>query len=742
MTIRQKTGLVIFASFLLLTGVLFFLAAWILWGQFQTHETRVTRDSALRVAYMLDEEVAGLDNFAQDYGAWDDMCSFVAGTNTKFAELNLRDEPFAKYRLNFVIIFDARGKVVFSKGYDLEALKEMPVAPVVLESLTPDSAVLQLLTPRDFRAGLMTTAGGNVLLAAHPIVSSDYQLPVRGFLVVGRELNRHEVDRLSLRTKIPLSFLSFDTPEVPAAVRGDLLTTPRPRPMWLQAESRDVYAGYALLRDFNAKPVLFAKVQVSRDMYQQYRSGLRFFAIGFLVIGLLVGLASLGLLNRLVLRRISRLQTFLDSVHSTEQLGGRANETGSDEVAALAIGVNRMLAELEADTKARRDAEHALRESQVLLGQIVDLIPHPIYALAETGVFILVNRAFAAACHRPQDALPGRGHDACCPTPEQAAAFTAADLEVLRCGTPVHLPEEQFLDHNGVPRWRHLSKVPFTDRGQRAVLVVAMDITEQKNMQKSQEDLTRELACQNKEMAAFLGAVTHDMRSPLTNIHGFSVLIDKHRHALSALLQQTDVPVAVRTAADDIISAKMSGALTIIQSSTQKMFTMINGLVELARCGRVAFTPERLDMDKLMTEVLANLTFQLEQATGHVTVERLPHCVGDAKLLHQLFSNLAENAIRYRSPERPLQLTVTADFADREVIYRLTDNGIGIPPAQAERIWELFYRAEPGVSREGQGIGLALVKKIVERHGGRCWVEQAPGGQGCRFCVALEGATS
>jgi signal transduction histidine kinase len=172
-----------------------------------------------------------------------------------------------------------------------------------------------------------------------------------------------------------------------------------------------------------------------------------------------------------------------------------------------------------------------------------------------------------------------------------------------------------------------------------------------------------------------------------------------------------------------------------IQASTRQMDRLLAGLLQVSRLGRVEIKPIRLDMNRVVAESLHALDFQLQSCSARVEVLPLPPCQGDLGQVSQVFTNLFGNAIKYHHPQRPLRLHISGSVQQGEAIYCVADNGIGIAANNQEKIFELFHRLDPQGS-EGDGLGLTIVRTILDRLNGRVWVESRPE-DGCRFYVAL-----
>ena len=166
-----------------------------------------------------------------------------------------------------------------------------------------------------------------------------------------------------------------------------------------------------------------------------------------------------------------------------------------------------------------------------------------------------------------------------------------------------------------------------------------------------------------------------------------------------------------------------------------KIDTLLTGLLKFSRLGLAALKLERVDMRNLLTKVTRSMEFQIKEADASVQVEETPACVGDATQLTQVFSNLLDNAIKYRHPDRPLLVTVSGKVENDWVVYAVRDNGLGIPREHQQKVFEIFYRLKPSAS-EGEGLGLTIAQRSLERQNGKITVE-SQSGVGTTFFVFL-----
>ena len=165
------------------------------------------------------------------------------------------------------------------------------------------------------------------------------------------------------------------------------------------------------------------------------------------------------------------------------------------------------------------------------------------------------------------------------------------------------------------------------------------------------------------------------------------------------------------------------------------MNVLLNGLLELSRLGRVELKIQKIDMNSLMSDVSGIFEFQLKDAGAKLDISELPPCEGDEDQLNQVFSNLIGNALKFLDTGQAGIIEVTGHQKHGQSVYCVEDNGIGINPNNIDSIFEMFHQLRPGKS-PGEGLGLTIVQKAVERHNGKIWVESEPG-KGSRFFVSL-----
>jgi len=271
----------------------------------------------------------------------------------------------------------------------------------------------------------------------------------------------------------------------------------------------------------------------------------------------------------------------------------------------------------------------------------------------------------------------------------------------------------------------------------RVLRVAAIrDMTEAKEAERENERLLEKLAQRNKELQSVLYAATHDLRSPLVNVDGFAGELVRNCDELKSLLAERGIAWDGEDRLGQLLNQDIPESLRFVRAGTRKMGELLDGLMQIARVGRMRLEIEPLDMDRLIREVLGAMQYQIQEKKAVVSCEPLPPCLGDAVHVGQVFSNLLDNALKYLAPDRPGRIDVYAEVRDGTVHYHVRDNGIGIAPDQHGRIFYVFHRLNPTGRVAGYGLGLAIVNRLLDRLDGSIRVESEPG-RGSVFIVSL-----
>jgi signal transduction histidine kinase len=254
---------------------------------------------------------------------------------------------------------------------------------------------------------------------------------------------------------------------------------------------------------------------------------------------------------------------------------------------------------------------------------------------------------------------------------------------------------------------------------------------------------TADLTRANEEIQRFAYIVSHDLRSPLVNVMGFTAELDAARASLAELIDHADkqVPGLVTADARSAATEDLPEAIGFIRSSTQKMDRLINAILRLSREGRRTLAPERLDLAVVAQGIADSLRHIADDRGAEIIVQHpMPSIVSDRVAVEQIVSNLVENAVKYLSPDRPGRIVVSGRPEGPSRIVEVTDNGRGIAEADHNRVFDLFRRSG-AQDQPGEGIGLAHVRALAYRLGGTIDLSSKLG-EGSTFRVTLPATLS
>ncbi len=227
--------------------------------------------------------------------------------------------------------------------------------------------------------------------------------------------------------------------------------------------------------------------------------------------------------------------------------------------------------------------------------------------------------------------------------------------------------------------------------------------------------------------------ISHDLRAPIVTIQGFCQELTMACDRLKTLFEEEAMSDGARESINPLVTQDIPEAVRFIRAGADSVNTVTSGILRFIRLGQIDIQWERLDMNRLMMGIVSSMEFQLKEKGVVLQIEDLPDCMGDEVLITQVFANLIDNAQKYLEPSRPGEMTISGKIANGSSAYAITDNGIGIPQEQHARIFQVFNRLNPQYGK-GEGLGLAIVQRIIDRHQGKIEVESLPG-KGTTFHV-------
>ena len=367
------------------------------------------------------------------------------------------------------------------------------------------------------------------------------------------------------------------------------------------------------------------------------------------------------------------------------------------------------------DITWRKGVEAALAEVERQQKAFLENLPELAWLKDKDSRFILVNEATAKACGVPLEEIRGKTDLDFWPT-DLAERYRADDREIMASGRRKRV-EEPFEGQDGTRIWIETIKSPVYDEKGRVIGTVgtARDITQRKHDEAELKRHIAELARMNAELDEFSYIASHDLQEPLRKMISFS---DWLRRDLG-----------------DDLSERAAKDLSFIMDAAGRMQALVQDLLALSRTGKTSMVHEWVKLDEAADRALDALALRIAETGATIARDPLPEVWGDPSLLAQLYQNLVGNALKFVGAAPP-HIHLTTEPLDGEWVFGVRDNGIGIKPEYAEQIFLPFKRLHGRGEYEGSGIGLAVCRKVVERHHGRIWVESAEG-QGAHFKFVL-----
>lgn len=389
---------------------------------------------------------------------------------------------------------------------------------------------------------------------------------------------------------------------------------------------------------------------------------------------------------------------------------------------------------IASDITDLRWAIAAVRQSEAKYRLLVENIPQKIFVKDRDFRFISCNQNFLADIDVDIFNLPGKSDYDFFPR-LLADRYRKDDQRVLETGETISTEEPYIANRHEY--WVQTVKTPLKDDFGyiTGILGIFWDISDRKKAEQERQRLLLELERKNREQAQITYIASHDLRSPLVNIQGFSHELMLSIEKIQSIMKTAQVVTDRLDELKIILAEELPEALHFIETSSGHIERLLAGILQYYRIGQIELKWTEVDLNAVLEDVQQILQFVIIENQTEITVERLPKCQGDYDQIVQLFLNLLGNAIKYRSRERPCQIRI-AGWMDRgNCIYCVEDNGVGIPQSLQTEIFELFHRLAPE-QVQGEGLGLPIVQTIVARHRGRMWVE-SQAGLGSKFFISL-----
>ena len=652
-----------------------------------------------------------LDYINQDWAYWDDTYKFIEDRNQKYTNVNLQNQTLAGIQVNVMLFVNNSGSLVYAKSVDIYTGKEKPI-PEKLLKMVEDGTLLSK-SEEDKKSGFVLLEEDPMFISCHPILTTNYTGPVRGTLIFGKYFDDTVLNDFKDAASSSLLMYRVDR-EMPPDFQTKLENlSENPDRTIVEPLSEERVAGYFELRDISGKPALIMRADFPRELYLHGERTLNNMYFFLLLTGLMTGVGVKFALDKLFISRLIGIDNFVTRVRSEKDLSKRLSLKDNDELYRLSREINGMLNEIDL---AEQELKAQEREKKVLLDSLNELV---IFVNPQLNI-IWANKAALECMEMDLQKAVGVYLKA---SPGINGPLSD-NLQLEQIFVTGNKKSGEFTAKDG--RVWFVQAIPVTGEDGRiiGVLETCRDITERKAAEKLlQEKQIAEEA--NRTKSEFLANMSHELRTPLNSIIGFSDLLYEKAYGE--------------------LSEKQLRSVGNISKSGKHLLNLINNILDLSKveAGKLELDykefelASKLNLIKNLLSPIAdrkNIQIEIDVDSNLTSV-----CADEARFV-QIMHNLVDNAIKF-SYENGL-VKIGARKKGDIVEITVKDTGIGIKAEDQNKLFKPFSQVDSFFSKQfqGTGLGLSLVKQIVNLHGGYVWFRSKPGeGSTFAFTIPIKG---
>jgi PAS domain S-box-containing protein len=667
-----------------------------------------------RAVDALNREVTSLSTFVHDWSAWDDTYAFIEDRNAAYIEANLMDNTFSHYSLSLTAFINSSGCVIYAKAFDLQNQTELPFPQSFLEDVSASDLLWRFNDTNSHVDGILLLEEGPMLVSSRPIITSNYEGPIHGAIIMGRSLDSQMISSLSEQVHLALTAYGLRITQLPADFEAARSQLSDQKPILVKPLNSSFVAGYTLLNDVYGNPSLMVRIDVTRDIFNQGLTVVSYAAFSFLTVGIVFALVLILLLEKLVLKRLAQLSIAIRQIDKSNDLSRRVQVEGKDELSDLSREFNNMLSALEDSRHAlKKHSEHLeelvqtrteeLRRSEEKIRSIFSASPNAVTATDLHGNIVECNEeTLRLHGFSSKDELIGKSAFQLIAEKDHQKAMKGLK-KALEQGTLSNV-EYTYVTKDGRKFPAELSVSVIRDGFSKPAgfVGISKDITERKKME--QELMASRRMAAIGELAGMVG---HDLRNPLTSIKAATYYLKKkHRQKLDN---------------------KGRDMLEVIDDDVECSNKVINDLLDYSREIKLELTETSPSSIIKRALSLANIPENIQVIDSSETE---PIVAIDVEKIERVFINIISNALD-AMPEGGT-LTIRSWKSDKGMEFTFSDTGTGMSKEMLDRIGAPLFTTKA----RGMGFGLAISKRIVEGHGGRMTVKSSIG-KGSTFKITI-----
>jgi PAS domain S-box-containing protein len=655
----QKKTLLILVTFLILaialTGV--FVTSILLSNYQSLEQAHMTKDLSLVVS-QINNEVSTLSAIDSDWAPWDETYDFVNGSNPDYIKKNINAYTFDNLHLDFMIITNRQGGIVYSGAYDPANGTIIPVKASLLHEININSPLLNMTDPRAAVSGILMLPDTPVLITSQPIVHTDFSGTPQGVVIMGRYLDQDEINKLAGLTVPTLTFDRIMDPSISPNFLSAI--EKNPANSFILPTNQDTVTGYTLVQDIYGNPTLVLEITEPRDLYRQGISTIFQFIVILLLTEMVFGVVMIFFLDRFVLSRIKSLGVQVRSIGTGSDRSSRVGLAGSDELSDLAGEINRMLDDIE-----KTNVE--LLKTETRFQELAENTSDVLFTTDINGKVLYVSLAINRYGYLSEDVISS-DFTYLVYSGDRARVSFELHKEITEC-TPM-VTTFRLVDKWGFIHWNEAKIAISMDVFGKPTGIngVLRDFTDRKHAEEA-------IVLANKKLNLLNNITRHDILNTIT-----------------ALLGCVDMANATK------VPAEREELLNQIKELTRVIQRQIEFTREYQSVGVNA--PTWQNLREILKRAIMNFA-----GSGITFANEIDDTLVYADpLLEKVFYNLVDNAVRYGAHVRTIKFYYL--ISDKGLALICEDDGIGIPDNEKERIFER------GVGKN-TGMGLFLTREIL-----------------------------
>ncbi|WP_440944858.1 CHASE4 domain-containing protein [Methanosarcina sp. T3] len=660
-----------------------------------------------RVQNVVYTEQSYLNNMVKDWSCWDDTYHFIEDVNQDYVSVNLQNQTLAGLKVNVMLFVNETGSLVYSKSININTGEEKPIPADLLKLV--ESGAFSAKSEDDVIRGYVLVDEVPMYISGHPILTTRYEGPMKGTLIFGRYFDGDLLDYFRENTRSSILMYRADEDMPPEFQAKFQNISNFHEGVIVEPLSEARIAGYFELMDVSGQPALIIRTDFPRDLYLNSKRTLNSMYFFLLLTGLVTGVGVKFALDNFFVSRLVEIDNFVTRVRSEKDLSRRLDLKDNDELYRLAREINGMMNEIEL---AEQELKTQAREKKVLLDSLNEMV---IFVNPQLNI-VWANKAALEYMHMNLEKAKGIHL-------KDTPGMSGPLVEYLPLGeifASGNKESGEFTAGDG-NSW-FIQATPVTDEDGRiiGVLETFRDITGKKAVEKLlQEKQIAEIA--NRTKSEFLANISHELRTPLNSIIGFSDLLCEQ---IFGELNEKQLKYAGN-----------------ISKSGKHLLNLINDILDLSKveAGKMELDYTEFELAGKLNIIKNLLSPIADRKKIQIEIDvdsRLTNVYADEARFAQIMYNLVDNAIKFASENSPVK--VGARMKGDKVEITVTDIGAGIKTEDQHKLFKPFSQVDSFASKQhqGTGLGLYLVKQIVQMHGGYVWFRSIPG-EGSTFAFAI-----